>query len=93
VASLGASEQLLRRWQRGELSRAAFARACRGELFRGAGIDSRNRTIKNHGQKFLLRLPKELARSGDVTLLCHCAEGEPHCHRRLWRSLILGKRI
>jgi uncharacterized protein YeaO (DUF488 family) len=51
-------------------------------------IDRRNATIKNHGQKFTLRLIKHLARRGNVTLLCHCAEEETHCHRHLLRALI-----
>ena len=66
-----------------------FARAFRDELFMDGEIDARNRTIKNHGQKFTLRLLKELARAGHVTLLCHCAEDEVQCHRHLLRKLIL----
>jgi uncharacterized protein YeaO (DUF488 family) len=52
------------------------------------GVDAHNRVIKNHGQKFTLRLVGELARRGNVTLLCHCAENEAHCHRHLLRALI-----
>jgi uncharacterized protein YeaO (DUF488 family) len=92
VASLAPSERLLRRFQRGTLSWAAFARAYREELFASGGLDARNRTIKNHGQKFLLRLLKHLARSGNVTLLCHCGVRERHCHRHLLRRLILSRR-
>ena len=36
---------------------------------------------------------KELARNGDVTLLCHCAEEEKHCHRHLLQALILGSKV
>ena len=93
VASLAPSERLLRRWQRGTLSWAQFRRAYQDELFMPARIDARNRTIKNHGQKFLLRLLKHLARGGEVTLLCHCASEEPHCHRHLLRSIILSRRV
>jgi hypothetical protein len=25
-----------------------------------------------------------------VTLLCHCAEDEPHCHRHLLKALLEG---
>lgn len=46
-------------------------------------IDKRNRTIKNHGQKFTLRLLQQLAKRSTITLLCHCAEEERHCHRHL----------
>ena len=44
-------------------------------------VDARSRTIKNHGQKFTLRLLKRLAEKGTVTVMCHCAEDEQHCHR------------
>jgi uncharacterized protein YeaO (DUF488 family) len=88
MASLGPSERLLRRFQSGSLSWAAFSRAYRAELFMPAALDSRNRNIKNHGQKFSLRLIKHLARVGDVTLLCHCADDQEHCHRHILRRLI-----
>ena len=53
-------------------------------------IDSRSRSIKNHGQKFTLRLLKKLARSRHVTLMCHCAEDQNRCHRHELRQLILS---
>jgi uncharacterized protein YeaO (DUF488 family) len=93
VAALAPSERLLRLRQRGKISWAQFRRAYRAELFLPAGVDARNRTIKNHGQKFLLRLLKHLARTGNVTLLCHCAAEEAHCHRHLLRSIILSRRV
>jgi uncharacterized protein YeaO (DUF488 family) len=93
LPSLGPSEQLLRRWLSGRLSWAAFARTYRAELFLPGRIDARNRTVKNHGQKFLLRVLKHLAASGTVTLLCHCAQDEPHCHRHLLSQLIRSRRI
>ena len=88
MPSLGPSEQLLRRMQSGAISWARFAREYAKELVLDGPIDKRSRTIKNHGQKFTLRLLKQLARQGNVTLLCHCAEQEKHCHRRLLRALI-----
>jgi uncharacterized protein YeaO (DUF488 family) len=92
LPNLGPSEQLLRRWQRGRISWAA-ARAYRAELFLPGRMDARNRTVKNHGQKFLLRVFKHLATSGTVTRLCHCGEAEPHCHRHLLAQLIRSRRI
>jgi uncharacterized protein YeaO (DUF488 family) len=88
VASLGPSEQLLNQVQSGRISWATFARAYKTELFLPGPIDSRSRTIKNHGQKFSLRLLRHLSRVGNVTLLCHCGEDEPHCHRHLLKKLI-----
>jgi uncharacterized protein YeaO (DUF488 family) len=49
-----------------------FGRRYRKELFEGGAIDGRNRTIKNHGQKFTVRLLQALAKylpnHGDVPL-------------------------
>jgi uncharacterized protein YeaO (DUF488 family) len=81
MPSLGPSEELLRDFQSGRLTFAAFRRAYRDELFMPGAIDARNRTIRNHGQRHTLRLLALLGRRGDLTVLCHCAEDEPHCHR------------
>lgn len=89
MPSLGPSERLLRRWQAGRMTWPAYLAAYRRELFLDGPIDSRSRTIKNHGQKFTLRLIKRLAASGAVTLLCHCGEREPRCHRHELRRQIL----
>jgi uncharacterized protein YeaO (DUF488 family) len=88
MPSLGPSEQLLRRVQRGAIPWARFAGEYAKELVLDGPIDRRSRTIKNHGQKFTLRLLKQLAQEGNVTLLCHCAEEDKHCHRYLLRKLI-----
>ena len=87
MANLGPSEQLLF----GDKTWAEFSRRYRAELFEGGSIDRRNTLIKNHGQKFTLRLLQKLARRGTITLLCHCAEDEPHCHRHLLRRVLLAK--
>jgi len=91
MPSLGPSERLLRSMQKGAISWARFAKEYRGELFLDGPIDARSRTIKNHGQKFTLRLIKRLASTGNVTLLCHCAEDEQHCHRHVLRALIANQ--
>ena len=88
VASLGPSERLLRAAQNGRLTWAAFARAYRAELFMPGPIDSRSKTIKNHGQKFTLRLLQQLAKTGNVTLLCHCDEAQKHCHRHVLKRVV-----
>ena len=93
IPSLGPSERLLRAFLGGKISWPAFGRSYRKELFLDGPIDRKSRTIKNHGQKFTLRLVRELARRGNVTLMCHCAEDEQHCHRHLLRALIAGSRI
>jgi len=93
MPSLGPSERLLKARQMGRISQAKFAADYRAELFMDGPIDKRSRTIKNHGQKFTLRLIKKLARSGHVTLMCHCAEDVEHCHRHLLQKLILSRRV
>ena len=93
MASLGPSEQLLRRMLGGRIAWPAFKREYLKELQLSDAIDRRNRLIKNHGQKFPLRLIKHLAQRGDVTLLCHCAEDEPHCHRHVLRQFILSGKV
>jgi Uncharacterized conserved protein len=91
VASLGPTEELLRGVQTGKIGWTEFARRYRKELLEPAAIDRRNRVIKNHGQKFTLRLLQALAQRGPVTLLCHCAEDQPHCHRHILKSVLEGK--
>ena len=67
---------------------AEFRRRYRTELFEDGSIDKRNQTIKNHGQKFTLRLLLVLARRGQITLMCHCAEDQPQCHRYLLKQAL-----
>jgi len=88
MPSLGPSETTLRAMQSGAMTWARFSREYRQELFLHGPVDKRSRTIKNHGQKFTLRLLKKLSEEGDVTLLCHCAEDEQHCHRHILKALI-----
>ena len=88
MPSLGPSERLLKAVQSGTITWAAFTRDFKKELFLDAPIDARNRTIKNHGQKFTLRLLALLAAREDITLLCHCAREEAHCHRHVLARLI-----
>jgi uncharacterized protein YeaO (DUF488 family) len=93
MPSLGPSERLLKSVQTGKTNWTKFAREYRAELFMDGPIDARSRTIKNHGQKFTLRLIKQLSRNAPVTLLCHCAEDQQHCHRYLLRKIILSSSI
>lgn len=93
LASLGPSERLLRTYQHGRMSWAEFGRRYRAEMVQAGGADRGNVVIKNHGQKFTLRLIRRLAESGNVTLLCHCAEDAKQCHRHLLRELILKETV
>ena len=93
MANLGPSETLLRAFQRGEIRFREFARRYRAELFAEAAVDADNRSVRNRGQKFTLRLLKHLAAEGNVTILCHCAEETRECHRHLLRAVIESRAI
>lgn len=91
MANLGPSENLLADFQSKKITWGEFSRRYRKELKEGGSIDKRNHVIKNHGQKFTLRLLKELGDRGSVTLLCHCDEDQQHCHRRILKKILDGK--
>lgn len=91
MANLGPSEKLLGDVQAGRIGSSEFSRRYRQELFEGGAIDRRNKTIKNHGQKFTLRLLQRSARRSTITVMCHCAEDESHCHRHVLRKVLEGK--
>ena len=88
MPSLGPSEQLLKAVMGGAIEWKTFVKRYRDALDLDGPSDERSETIKNHGQKFTLRLIRRLAETGNVTLLCHCAENAEHCHRFLLRDLI-----
>jgi uncharacterized protein YeaO (DUF488 family) len=92
MANLGPSERLLDDVRAEKISWSEFSRSYRRELREGGSIDPRNKNIKNHGQKFTLRLLQRLGRKGEtITLMCHCDEDEPHCHRHILQRLLNGK--
>jgi uncharacterized protein YeaO (DUF488 family) len=92
MANLGPSEQLRDAILAGKNSWKEYGRRYAGELLEDGGVDARNERIKNHGQKFTLRLLQHLARKQPLTLLCHCPEEERHCHRHLLKA-VLEKKI
>jgi uncharacterized protein YeaO (DUF488 family) len=91
MANLGPSEELRDAILGGEISWSEYSRRYLKELREPSGVDLRNKRIKNHGQKFTLRLLQHLAKRQTVTLLCHCAEEEKHCHRHLLKALLEKK--
>jgi uncharacterized protein YeaO (DUF488 family) len=88
MANLGPSERLLKSVLADEITWKQFSQRYREEVLASADGDRANATIKNHGQKFTLRLIGKLAAKGNVTLLCHCAEDATQCHRFLLKKLI-----
>ena len=88
MPNLGPSELLLHAFRSEKITWAEFSRRYARQIRENPPLDRENRLIKNHGQKFTLRLLKHLAKTQRVTLLCHCAEGEKHCHRHLLKRLI-----
>jgi uncharacterized protein YeaO (DUF488 family) len=93
LPSLGPSEELLAEFLDGKITWAKFSGEYRRELWLDGGADERNHTVKNHGQKGLLRTLKYLARKQRVTLLCHCDEDAKHCHRHLLRQTLLSPKV
>jgi uncharacterized protein YeaO (DUF488 family) len=91
MPNLAPSEGLLHAGQNDRITWAEFNRRYRKELREGGGVDRRNRTIKNHGQKFTLRLIQELGSRQNVTLLCHCDEDQRRCHRHLLKKILNSK--
>jgi uncharacterized protein YeaO (DUF488 family) len=91
MANLGPSEALLREFSSGSLTWSGFRHRYRTELRELGTIDSRNKTIRNHEQKFTLRLLQTLGRRGHVTLLCHCSEDQPQCHRFILQEVLAAK--
>jgi uncharacterized protein YeaO (DUF488 family) len=91
MANLGPSEELRDAILAGRIQWTEYRRRYLRELRESGEIDRRNQRIKNHGQKFTLRLLQHLARKQTVTLLCHCAEDEQHCHRHLLKALLEKK--
>ena len=89
MPNLGPSEKLLRAFD--SIGWHEFRRRYQKELFEGGSIDRRNRTIKNHGQKFTLRLLQKLGERSTVTLLCLCDEDAAQCHRHLLHKILQGK--
>jgi uncharacterized protein YeaO (DUF488 family) len=91
MPNLGPSEELRDAILEGRISWREYSRRYLKELQEAGGVDARNERIKNHGQKFTLRLLQHLAKKQNVTLLCHCAEGERHCHRHLLKAALEKK--
>lgn len=93
LPNLAPSEALLRSFQAGKTSWTQFAKAYQAELFESTVVDEDNPRIKNHGQKFTLRLIKQLATRQPVTLLCSCGPEEKHCHRHVLKKLLGSSKV
>lgn len=93
MPSLGQSEKLLNKIHKSNINWRQFAVLYKKELSESGEFDKNKETIKNHGQKFTLRLLKHLAKTGNVTLLCHCAQDQKQCHRHILKAVIDSKKI
>jgi uncharacterized protein YeaO (DUF488 family) len=93
MANLAPSEPLLKAIRADKISWKEFSDRYQKELFEPAPVDRKNMKSKNHGQKFTLRLIKELARRQPVTIMCNCDSNEKHCHRFLLKKLIESSKI
>jgi uncharacterized protein YeaO (DUF488 family) len=88
MPNLAPSEKLLRQGKENKISWEEFAQLYFAEIFEAPPLDRGNKTIRNHGQKFTLRLLQQLARKGPVTVMCHCSEDQQRCHRHLLKALL-----
>ena len=88
MPNLGPSEDLLRSFLAGSIEWPEFGRLYKAELRESSSLDIKNRTIKNHGQKFTLRLLQQIAEKQPITLMCQCAEDEEHCHRHILANIL-----
>lgn len=91
MPNLGPTEALLKAFKAGRIDWVEFCKRYKEELFADGTIDKDNRTIKNHGQKFTLRLLQRIVKDETVTFMCQCAEEEQHCHRHLLAKILAGK--
>ena len=91
MPNLAPSEDLLQAGRSNLIGWGEFSRRYRKELKEGGSIDRRNHNIKNHGQKFTLRLLQNLGRRGNITVMCHCDEDQKHCHRHLLKKVLDAK--
>ncbi len=60
-----------------------FKNAYRKELLSSDSIDAKNDINRNRGQKFTLKLIKEISKKNTITLMCHCATDAEQCHLRV----------
>jgi uncharacterized protein YeaO (DUF488 family) len=88
MPSLGPSEKLLSDFRAEKINWREFSSRYRKEILADGPVDAKCKTTKNHGQKFTLRLLKQIARSKNVTLMCHCNEDQEHCHRNILSKMI-----
>lgn len=93
MACLGPSDRIRSRRLREKITWKQFATAYRRELEMDGPIDTLCDSIKNHGQKFTLRLLKFLSRRQNVTLMCHCAEDQRECHRHVLLKYLKSSKI
>jgi uncharacterized protein YeaO (DUF488 family) len=90
MANLAPSEELLQAWQEGRIATwAEFGKRYKHQLRESESTDKANKNIKNHGQKFTLRLLRQLAKRQTITLLCHCSEEQTECHRHILKEILL----
>jgi uncharacterized protein YeaO (DUF488 family) len=93
MANLAPSDPLRRAIQQDKIDWKEFARRYKEELFQPAPMDKHNGKSRNLGQKFTLRLIKQLAKRQKITLMCTCGEDEEYCHRYLLKEVIESSKI
>ncbi|HPI88461.1 MAG TPA: DUF488 family protein [Spirochaetota bacterium] len=90
MPNLGPSAELLARFQNGEVAWGDFKKIYAHELLSSDCIDEKNHINRNRGQKYTLKLIKELSKKQTITLMCHCATDAKECHLRVLEK-VLGR--
>ena len=92
MACLGPTERLLKTGD-GASNWREWSKRYRDQMLGVDAREAKNPVIRDAGQKFTLRLIKELAKRQNVTLMCHCPENATQCHRFLLHDLIKSAKI
>lgn len=94
MPNLAPSEKILKAIQQKHMTWQTFKKKYKKEIWGVADtLDKKDLTIKNHGQKFTLRLIRHLAKIGEITLMCHCEIHEKQCHLRALAELMKKENI
>jgi uncharacterized protein YeaO (DUF488 family) len=91
MANLGPSEQLRNEFLAGKSRGPNTATDTARNCVRAARSIAATRESRIMARNSTLRLLQHLVQNQIVTLLCHCAEDEQHCHRHPLKTLLERK--
>jgi uncharacterized protein YeaO (DUF488 family) len=91
MANLGPNERLLK--QADSMPWGECRKRYRAEIRGLGGPEKANPLIRNTGQKFTLRLIERIAKTQNVTLMCHCPDNAEECPRHVLRQIIQSNTV